>query len=138
MTNVLLKLSNFAGCTVNFIVEYKHFFKALHCVKRVCIRSFSGPYFPAIGLNMERKTPNTDTFHVVLRSNVERHGRKPSSMYLLNNSSINLQLSWQKYFGSSTRNKTVSSSFVPIAVPIAWLNISSNKIVIFQRKFSCF
>ena len=51
-----------------------------HCVKTVCIRSFSGPYFPAFGLNMERyyvslrtqsecgkmrisKTPNTDTFH---------------------------------------------------------------------------
>ena len=51
-----------------------------HCVKSVRIRSFSGPYFPAFGLNTERygvslhiqsecgkirpkKTPNTDTFH---------------------------------------------------------------------------
>ena len=25
-----------------------------HCVKSVCIRSFSGPYFPAFGLNTER------------------------------------------------------------------------------------
>ena len=25
-----------------------------HCVKSVCIRSFSGPYFPAFELNMER------------------------------------------------------------------------------------
>ena len=25
-----------------------------HSVKGVCIRSFSGPYFPAIGLNMDR------------------------------------------------------------------------------------
>ena len=25
-----------------------------HCVKSVPIRSFSGPYFPAFGLNMER------------------------------------------------------------------------------------
>ena len=53
-----------------------------YCVKRVRVRSFSGPYFPAFGLNTEihsvslrihskygkiqiRKTPNTDTFHAV-------------------------------------------------------------------------
>ena len=53
-----------------------------HCVKSVRIRSFSGPYFPAFGLNTERygvsfsiqsecgkirtsKTPHTDTFHAV-------------------------------------------------------------------------
>ena len=53
-----------------------------HCVKSVGIRSFSGPYFPAFGLNMERygvsvhiqaecwkiwtrKSPNTDSFHAV-------------------------------------------------------------------------
>ena len=53
-----------------------------HCVKSVRIRSFSGPYFPASGLTLERygvslriqsefgkirtrKTPNTDTFHEV-------------------------------------------------------------------------
>ena len=52
-----------------------------HCVKSVCIRSFSVSYFPALGLNTERysvspclqsacgkigtrKTPNMDTFHV--------------------------------------------------------------------------
>ena len=52
------------------------------CVKSVCIQSFSGLYFPASGLNMERnwvflriqsecgkvrtrKTPSTDTFHTV-------------------------------------------------------------------------
>ena len=28
----------------------------LHCVKSVRIRSFSGPYFPAFGLNTERKS----------------------------------------------------------------------------------
>ena len=50
-----------------------------HCVKGVCIRSFSGPYFLALGMNTERysvplhiqsecgkirtrKTPNTDPF----------------------------------------------------------------------------
>ena len=57
--------------------------KELHCVKSVRIRSFSGPYFPAFGLNTERysvslciqskcgkmrtgKNPNKDTFHAVL------------------------------------------------------------------------
>ena len=55
----------------------------IHCVKSVLIGSFSGPYFPAFGLNTERygislriqcksgkiwtgKTPNTDTFHAVI------------------------------------------------------------------------
>ena len=53
-----------------------------HCVKSVRILSYSGPYFPAFGLNTERYsislciqsecgkmrtriTPNTDTFHAV-------------------------------------------------------------------------
>ena len=53
-----------------------------NCVKCACIRSFSGPYFSAFRLNIERyriflriqykcgkiqtrKTPNTDTFHAV-------------------------------------------------------------------------
>ena len=53
-----------------------------HCVKSVGIRSFSGEYFPAFGLNAEsyfvslriqskcgkiwtRKTPNIDTFKAV-------------------------------------------------------------------------
>ena len=56
----------------------------LHCVKSIHLYSnFSGPYFPAFGLNSERysvslgtqseclkiqtrKTPNTDTFHALL------------------------------------------------------------------------
>ena len=55
----------------------------LHSVKSVCIRSFSGPYFPAVGLNRERygvslriqpesgkiqsrTTRNTDSFHADL------------------------------------------------------------------------
>ena len=55
---------------------------ATHCVKSVRIRSYSGPYFPASGLNTERfgvslrirsecgkirtrRTPNTDNFYAV-------------------------------------------------------------------------
>ena len=68
------------------------FYFKYHCLKCVCIWSFSGPYFPAFGLNTERysvspfwfflnfvslriksecgkiwarKTPNTDTFHAL-------------------------------------------------------------------------
>ena len=58
---------------------------AWHCVKRVSIRSYSGPNFPAFGLNTERYgvslriqsecgkirtriTPNTDTFYSVWKS----------------------------------------------------------------------
>ena len=57
-------------------------FNSCHCVKSVLIQSFSGPYFPTFGLNMERysvslyiqseyrkirtrKNPNTDTFYAV-------------------------------------------------------------------------
>ena len=57
----------------------------LHCVKSVRIRSYSGPYFPAFGLNTERYgeslriqsecgkirtriTPNTDTLYAVFES----------------------------------------------------------------------
>ena len=63
------------------VVPSKH----LHCVKSVCIRSFSGPYFPTFGLNTNkyslslriqfecgkvwtRKSPHMDTFHVVRNS----------------------------------------------------------------------
>ena len=59
-----------------------HVIRSRQYVKSVRIRSFSGPYFPAFGLNTERhsvflciqsergeirtrKTPNTDSFHAV-------------------------------------------------------------------------
>ena len=55
----------------------------IHCVKCVCIRSYSGTHFPALGLNMEKHgvslciqsecgkmltkiTPDTDTFNAVI------------------------------------------------------------------------
>ena len=61
--------------------------KALHCLKSVRIRGYSGPHFPAFGLNAERYfvslliqsergkmqtriTPNTDTFYAVLYINL--------------------------------------------------------------------
>ena len=68
-----------------FIESYSKItqYKSIHCVKAVSIRSFSGPYFPAFGLNRERygkslriqsecrkirtrKTPNLNTLHTVI------------------------------------------------------------------------
>ena len=59
-----------------------------HCLKSVRIRSYSGPYFPAFGLNTERFrrslriqsecgkmrtriTPNMDTFYAVVSGVLE-------------------------------------------------------------------
>ena len=52
-----------------------------HCVKSVRIPSYSGPHFPAFGLNTlriqsacgeiwTRITPNTDTFHAASLSDI--------------------------------------------------------------------
>ena len=78
--------------------SYIHFsfYCGTHCVKRVRIQSFSGPFFPAFGLNTEkyrvylciqsecgkmwtRKTVSTDTFHVVSysTSNVKMFKNQP-------------------------------------------------------------
>ena len=38
----------------------------VHCVKSVRIQTYSGPHFPAFGLNRTRITPNTDTFYAVV------------------------------------------------------------------------
>ena len=60
----------------------KYKYPRKHCMKSVRVRSYSGPHFPAFGLNTEsdsvslriqsecgkirnRITPNTDTFYVV-------------------------------------------------------------------------
>ena len=95
---ILLKLSTVKFST-KLIFEQLHFFLKFfpllhyfllkyivkwvyHCVKSVCIRSYSCPYFPVFGLNTDtyavslsihfewgkiqtRITPNTDTFHAV-------------------------------------------------------------------------
>ena len=71
-----------------------------HCVKSVLIRSFSGPYFLAFGLNTERysvslhiqsecgkirtrKIPNTDTFHAVCDDscNMKRYLRVTGNIF---------------------------------------------------------
>ena len=42
---------------------------ACHCVKSVRIRSFSGSYFPAFGLNIEEERENMHTFNAVSNRN---------------------------------------------------------------------
>ena len=52
---------------------------SIDCVKSVCIRGYSGPYFPAFGLNMSKcgklrptMTQNKDTFYVIITmTNIE-------------------------------------------------------------------
>ena len=78
-------LSNWRFDNLNYLHSYFHeswLISNFHCVKSVRIRSYSGPHFPAFGLNMERysvslriqseygkmrtrTTPNTDTFYAV-------------------------------------------------------------------------
>ena len=47
-------------------VSLKKFFVKTHCAKRVLIRSYSGPYFPAFGLNM------ISPYSVRMRENTEQ------------------------------------------------------------------
>ena len=75
-------VSSFLGSHKLFPTFIFYMFQ-MHCVKSVRIRSYSGPYFLAFGLNKERDsvyfriqfecgklrtrvTPNTDTFCAVL------------------------------------------------------------------------
>ena len=75
--------------------------RTCHCVKSIRIRSFSGPYFPAFGLNAERysvslriysecgeirtrKTPNTDTFNAVCSFPIDVLYYGPEMLILLN------------------------------------------------------
>ena len=78
-TSLLLYFCN-QGSRVNLLI--------FHWVKPVRIQIYSGPYFPAFGLNTEgygvslhilsecgkirtRITPNTDTFHAVFRAQLQ-------------------------------------------------------------------
>ena len=96
--NLLAKMTNSFGVYWLESLTFSHF-HTLHFMKSVRIQSFSGPYFPAFGLNTEwysvslrirckygeirsRKTPNTDTFHAVLRCHFCRlTDSRPSGIY---------------------------------------------------------
>ena len=58
---------------------YKNYFNNMHCVKDVCIWGYSGPYFPALGLN-------TPVFGLLMRAYnpngiVRAFLRKETAMY---------------------------------------------------------
>ena len=101
ITLTLKKVQPFGLC--QFKVIYKLTTKdaiVAHCVKHVRIRSYSGPHFPAFGLNTDRYgvslrvqsecgkmrtriTPNTDIFHSVARtssSSTEKQNQIPSQL----------------------------------------------------------
>ena len=80
--NNLLFVSVFSNISSLLNIYERVFCEKSHCVKSVLIRTFSGPYFSAFGLNMERhgvsfriqsefgkvrtrNTPNINTFHSV-------------------------------------------------------------------------
>ena len=82
-TKTLLQFSHFKQQFQTYFIDMgSHFTVDLDCVKSIRIRTFSGPSFPAFGLNMKkysvslriqseygkirtRKFPNTDTFLAV-------------------------------------------------------------------------
>ena len=94
-----ISLSCLATWEANFIPNLLH----CHCVRSVRIQSYSGPHFPAFGLNAERCgvslciqsefrktrtriTQNTDTFHVVW----------VSSLVLLVANRTSIRILWRK------------------------------------------
>ena len=56
-------------------MRHRRFYKKnthpLHCLKSVCIRSYSGPHFPAFGLNIERYS--VSPYSVRMRKNMDQN-----------------------------------------------------------------
>ena len=62
----------YAKCNI-WLKRFKQYLILLlniHCMKSICIRSFSGPYFPLfspnVGIIRTRNTPNLKTFYAVI------------------------------------------------------------------------
>ena len=79
---VISKYSKVSKTTLEVVKSLFHIAYEKHCIKKVRIRSYSGPFFPVFGLNTERYivylriqsecgkirtriTPNPDTFYGV-------------------------------------------------------------------------
>ena len=95
-----------------FLTDFDHTISLIHCVKSVHNRSYSGPHFPALGLNTERYsafshissecgkmrtriTLNMDTFYAVILCR---------TAFLKN-------IHFQKQFNESVLQKRVPSNF---------------------------
>ena len=83
---------------LNYVLNTPLSIQNIHCVKGVRIRSFSSPHFPAFGLNTERyfvslriqsecrkirtrRTPNTDTFKVVIIIGITETSENALNLY---------------------------------------------------------
>ena len=114
-----------------------------HCVKSARIRNYSGPYFPAFGLNTERYgvslciqsacekiqpriTPNTDTFHAVVINLV-----KQAIIKLL------LAYTFRKMFiiGLNLKNGYLAYSFHELLI-VFWLTVGRYLFLFFFLKFA--
>ena len=75
-----------------------------HCVKSICISSFSGPYFPVFSAKIRtRKTPNTYIFYAVTIYTSSIHFRSKLPVYNLGKhkkiSVFHFYMVQNKYFG---------------------------------------
>ena len=85
---IIFNIFTFSKSYKYFVFRGSYLNADFHCVKSVCIRSNSGPYFRAFGLNTERYgvflriqsecgkmrtkiTPNTDIFHTVFKKETQ-------------------------------------------------------------------
>ena len=107
----------------NFNSSSNNFKIIIHCVKIVCIRSYSCPHFPAFELNTERysvsfyiqseyrilrtrSTPNTDNFHAVINSDINCSNSKSC---INNNIDATLHKKWSFLLRISLVNVTKST-----------------------------
>ena len=120
-------------------------FRRAHCAKCVGIRSYSGPYCPAFGLNMERYgvslrnqskcgkirtriTPNMDTFHSVTPVNSllpAKGEQKGNGMQITVSTNEIHQLDLLKVVVLNRYTKGAMTRYFP-RVLCSWSSISKN------------
>ena len=112
-----------------------------HCVKSVHIPSFSGPYFPAFGLNTERysvslriqsecgkirtkKTPNTDTFNAMKFCGIDCINKKyPTKFFVI---FLVIFFFYQIFFISHYSFLKITSTFIHIMIKCHSLSLPTH------------
>ena len=114
------------GMDQNTFCFAKEIFKDTNCVKNVCIRSYSGPYFPAFELNRERYTVspliqsecgkirtritlNTDTFHTVYIKAWKRTTSLQTNSMIRNLPRILIRFSINSYNFEDVKNTPITA-----------------------------
>ena len=110
--------------TLNDIESTRHY----HFVKIVCIRSYSGPYFPVFGLNtgrygvslriqskcgkiQTRITPNTDNFHAVYIFHLFHYSNESTIMgKMKSDERSHAYFWWQEIFFKFNNTEILNSS----------------------------